>query len=167
MGGDAVLQDTRRTLEICNACRYCEGFCAVFQAIEIRRAFADGEVAYLANLCHGCRACFFACQYAPPHPFAVNAPKSFAASRYETYKSCAWPRPFSVLFRRNGLMFRRERLARRDHRRLGDLDRQFAVAVGEGLGVDLLELDRAAHHSGLPCVVLGIAAEFRHHLPGK
>jgi citrate/tricarballylate utilization protein len=103
MGGDAVLQDTRRTLEICNACRYCEGFCAVFQAIEIRRAFADGEVAYLANLCHGCRACFFACQYAPPHPFAVNAPKSFAASRYETYKSCAWPRPFAVLFRRNGL----------------------------------------------------------------
>ena len=28
---------------ICNACRYCEGFCPVFRAIETRRDFAQGR----------------------------------------------------------------------------------------------------------------------------
>ena len=41
-------------MEICNACRYCEGFCPVFPAMEQRRAFSDGDLGYLANLCHNC-----------------------------------------------------------------------------------------------------------------
>ena len=35
-----VMQDARRDMEICNACRYCEGFCAVFPAMELRREFS-------------------------------------------------------------------------------------------------------------------------------
>jgi len=105
MRGEArgqVHGEARRALEICNACRYCEGYCAVFPAMELRRAFSDGEVDYLANLCHNCRGCFYACQYAPPHEFGINLPRTFAELRDETYAEHAWPRPLARLFARNG-----------------------------------------------------------------
>ena len=57
------IQEARRQIEICNACRYCEGYCSVFPAINRERAFADGDVTQLANLCHNCRGCYYACQY--------------------------------------------------------------------------------------------------------
>lgn len=98
-----ALQDARRAMEVCNACRYCEGYCAVFPAMELRRAFTDGDLAYLANLCHGCRGCFHACQYAPPHPWGINVPKAFATLRQESYAEHAWPAPLARAFRRNGL----------------------------------------------------------------
>ena len=91
-------------MEICNACRYCEGFCAVFPAMELRREFSNGDLSYLANLCHNCRGCYYACQYAPPHPFGVNVPKTFAELRTESYAAYAWPRPLAALFHRNGLI---------------------------------------------------------------
>ena len=52
--------EVARILQICNACRYCEGFCAVFPAIEQRRDFTAGDISYLANLCHNCRGCYYA-----------------------------------------------------------------------------------------------------------
>ena len=99
-----ALGDARRFMEICNGCRYCEGFCAVFPAMELRRDFADADLNYLANLCHGCQGCFYACQYAPPHPFGVNVPQAFAQVRAESYEQYAWPRPLARLFQRNGLV---------------------------------------------------------------
>jgi citrate/tricarballylate utilization protein len=39
-----ALRDARRELEVCNACRYCEGFCGVFPAMMRRRSFEDGEL---------------------------------------------------------------------------------------------------------------------------
>jgi citrate/tricarballylate utilization protein len=96
-------QRARRFVEICNACRYCEGYCAVFPAIELRRQFTSGDLSYLANLCHDCRGCYYSCQYAPPHEFALNLPKAFADLRLETYERYAWPRPLAALFRRNGI----------------------------------------------------------------
>jgi citrate/tricarballylate utilization protein len=87
---------------ICNACRYCEGFCAVFPAMERRRTFTDGDITYLANLCFDCRACFYACQYAPPHEFAVNVPKIFSELRAETYEEYTWPGVLAGLSRRGG-----------------------------------------------------------------
>jgi citrate/tricarballylate utilization protein len=83
--------EAARQLTICNACRYCEGYCPVFPAIEIRREFAQGDVFFLANLCHDCRACYYACMYAPPHPFAVNLPHVLSKARLESYRAWSWP----------------------------------------------------------------------------
>ena len=97
------LKEAGRLMTICNACRYCEGFCAVFPAMELRRTFSDPDLKYLANLCHNCRGCYYACQYAPPHEFSVNVSKAFAELRVECYREFARPRVLAGLFRRNGL----------------------------------------------------------------
>lgn len=99
-----AMQEARRAMEVCNACRYCEGFCAVFPAMELRREFASGDLNYLANLCHSCRGCFYACQYAPPHEFGINVPRVLAEVRNESYAHYAWPAPLAAAFRRNGLV---------------------------------------------------------------
>ncbi len=52
----AALAEADRLMTVCNACRYCEGLCAVFPAMEMRRAFPDGDLNFLANLCHACGA---------------------------------------------------------------------------------------------------------------
>jgi citrate/tricarballylate utilization protein len=98
---DAVA-DARRAMEICNACRYCEGYCAVFPAMELRREFSAADLGYLANLCHGCQGCFYSCQYAPPHEFGINLPQTFAVVRDESYRQYAWPGWLAGLFQRNG-----------------------------------------------------------------
>jgi citrate/tricarballylate utilization protein len=95
--------ETARQLQICNACRYCEGFCAVFPAMTRRLSFAQADIHFLANLCHNCGACLHACQYAPPHDFAVNIPKVMAQVRGQTYAHYAWPAPLGQLYQRNGL----------------------------------------------------------------
>ena len=92
-----------RQMQICNACRYCEGFCAVFPAMTRRLEFGKADVHYLANLCHNCGACLHACQYAPPHEFAVNVPQAMAKVRLQTYADYAWPSALGSLYRRNGL----------------------------------------------------------------
>ena len=95
--------EVARVLQICNACRYCEGFCAVFPAMTRRLEFPPADAHYLANLCHNCGACLHACQYAPPHDFAVNVPQAMARLRGKTYADYAWPRAFGALLQRNGL----------------------------------------------------------------
>ena len=98
-----TVAEAERLMVICNACRYCEGHCAVFPAMELRLAFSGPDLRYLANLCHGCGSCFHHCQYAPPHEFDVNVPRVFAELRRETYRRHAWPRFLGPLFARNGL----------------------------------------------------------------
>ena len=93
-----------RMLQICNACRYCEGFCAVFPAMTRRIEFTPSVVNYLANLCHNCGACLHACQYAPPHEFGVNIPQVMAQVRKDTYMTYAWPRALGGLYKKNGLV---------------------------------------------------------------
>ena len=78
-------------MSICNACRYCEGFCAVFPALERRLTFTGQDLGYLANLCHDCRECYYSCQYAPPHEFNLNVPQTLASLRRESYSQYAWP----------------------------------------------------------------------------
>jgi citrate/tricarballylate utilization protein len=103
MHGTRILEEADRLMTVCNSCRYCEGLCAVFPAMEMRRSFSDGDLNYLANLCHGCGACYTDCQFSPPHEFNVNVPKTLAIARAESYAAYAWPRAFSGLFARNGL----------------------------------------------------------------
>ena len=95
--------EVARQMQICNACRYCEGFCAVFPAMARRLTFEKADINYMANLCHNCGACYHACQYAPPHEFAVNVPQAMARVRVETYAEYAWPPSFGILYQRNGL----------------------------------------------------------------
>ncbi|HEY7321194.1 MAG TPA: tricarballylate utilization 4Fe-4S protein TcuB [Candidatus Binatia bacterium] len=98
-----LLRESERQMTICNACRYCEGYCAVFPAMELRRTFTKGDLVYLANLCFDCRDCYYACQYAPPHEFAVNVPKLMAEVRADIYREYSWPAMLSGLFTRNAL----------------------------------------------------------------
>ncbi|MDO8770358.1 MAG: tricarballylate utilization 4Fe-4S protein TcuB [Burkholderiaceae bacterium] len=105
--GDIILSATEaevaRQMQICNACRYCEGFCAVFPAMTRRLEFGKADIHFLANLCHNCGACLHACQYAPPHEFAVNVPQAMAQVRGQTYVDYAWPPALGRLYQRNGL----------------------------------------------------------------
>ncbi len=96
--------EARRHMAVCNACRYCESYCAVFPAMAMRRAFSAGDLTHLANLCHSCRGCYHACQYAPPHAFGINLPVTFANLRNEGYAAYAWPAGMGALFRRNGTL---------------------------------------------------------------
>lgn len=95
--------EVARQMQICNACRYCEGFCAVFPAMTRRLEFGKADIHFLANLCHNCGACLHACQYAPPHEFAVNVPQAMAKVRGQTYADYAWPPALGALYQRSGL----------------------------------------------------------------
>jgi len=97
-------EEVSRIMQICNACRYCEGYCAVFPAMTRRLSFNVADVQYLANLCHSCGACLHACQYAPPHAFGVNVPRAMAQVRRDTYRQYAWPALLGALYTRNGLV---------------------------------------------------------------
>jgi len=97
------LAEAARQVQICNACRYCEGYCAVFPAMFKERSFASGDITQLANLCHNCRGCYYACQYTEPHAFALNLPAALAEVRSESWERYAWPAAHAVLFHRSGV----------------------------------------------------------------
>jgi len=99
----ALMAEGARQMGICNSCRYCEGYCAVFPAMERRLEFHGTDLNYLANLCHNCGECYYACQYSPPHEFAINVPQLMGAIRAKSYRSYAWPAPLARLFDHNGL----------------------------------------------------------------
>src|SRR6202000_82678 len=96
------LREGDRLMTICNSCRYCEGFCAVFPAMKRRPDSPEADLTYLANLCHNCGECLYACQYAPPHEFAVNVPKVLAEIRLHSYEKYGWPKVLGRAFRANG-----------------------------------------------------------------
>ena len=96
-------EQVKQALQICNACRYCESFCAVFPAMTKRLEFNEADIHYLANLCHNCGACLHACQYAPPHEFGVNIPQAMAQVRLETYQKFAVPQSFGKLYQKAGI----------------------------------------------------------------
>src|SRR5207247_6321844 len=98
-----VIRKGEHVLTVCNACRYCEGYCPVFPAMERRLTFTQPDLTYLANLCHNCGECLYACQYAPPHEFGINVPRTLAEIRIASYEEYCWPRPLGAAFRRAGL----------------------------------------------------------------
>lgn len=100
----ALRDEGERVMRICNACRYCEGYCAVFPAMERRLSFGEHDLTYLANLCHDCGECLDACQYAPPHQFHVDVPRLLTHIRLETYRGYTWPPSFALLFTRRGTL---------------------------------------------------------------
>jgi citrate/tricarballylate utilization protein len=97
------LLEAERLMTVCNSCRYCEGLCAVFPAMELRRTFLEGDLNHLANLCHSCGACYDDCQFTPPHEFAVNVPRTLASVRRDSWQAFVWPAAFRWLFERNAM----------------------------------------------------------------
>ncbi|MCK2148765.1 tricarballylate utilization 4Fe-4S protein TcuB [Marinobacter alexandrii] len=97
-----ALEEARRQFQICNACRYCESYCSVFPALHRQRELEDSELQQLANLCHNCRACHYACQYTAPHEFAINVPAALAEVRQQVWQDNASPRWLARLFHRSG-----------------------------------------------------------------
>ena len=136
--------EVSRQMHICNGCRYCEGFCAVFPAMTRRLEFGKADIHYMANLCHNCGACLHACQYAPPHEFAINVPQAMARVRGQTYADYAWPPALGRLYQRNGLTV------------------SLALALGLGLFLALAMLQQGTLW-GAP-VVGGFYAVFPHNL---
>lgn len=96
------ISETKRQVNICNACRYCESLCSVFPAISQKRAFSDTDITQLANLCHNCRGCYYACQYTAPHEFAINIPKALAEVRQESWQQYATPKIAATYFHQHG-----------------------------------------------------------------
>jgi citrate/tricarballylate utilization protein len=94
-----LVREGAHVMTVCNACRYCEQYCPVFPAMEQRLTFGKTELSYLANLCHNCGECLYACQYAPPHEFGINVPRTLAGLRLQSYQAYAWPRPLGAAFR--------------------------------------------------------------------
>ncbi len=72
--------------------------------MEYRREFPEGDLNYLANLCHDCSECYYACQYAPPHEWEINPPQLFAKIRKYSYEKYGWPAGIASAFRANGLV---------------------------------------------------------------
>jgi citrate/tricarballylate utilization protein len=120
MASPEMLQRGQHVIAVCNACRYCEGYCPVFPAMEERSVFAKDDLAYLANLCHNCGECLYACQFAPPHEFGIDVPRTLAEIRLDCYEEYCWPRFLAPAFR---------------HQAVGR-----ALAMAAGLGAVLLAL---------------------------
>jgi citrate/tricarballylate utilization protein len=72
--------------------------------MEQRPSFASADLNYLANLCHNCGECLYACQYAPPHEFAINVPNTLARIRVRSYEQYAWPAPLGAAFRHHNVL---------------------------------------------------------------
>ncbi len=100
---EAGVDEARRQISVCNACRYCEGFCAVFPAVHRQRQFSNGDITQLANLCHNCRGCYYACQYTDPHEFNINLPNALANVRVDSWQKLIWPSRFAKVFQENGV----------------------------------------------------------------
>jgi citrate/tricarballylate utilization protein len=98
-----LVREGARTMTVCNSCRYCEQYCAVFPAMTRRQTFTRADLDYLANLCHNCGECLYACQYAPPHEFGIDVPRRMAGLRVASYQTSCWPRALGGAFRRHSV----------------------------------------------------------------
>jgi citrate/tricarballylate utilization protein len=103
MPADQLIERGAQVMTVCNACRYCEQYCPVFPAMERRLTFGKGDLSYLANLCHNCGECLYACQYAPPHEFGIDVPGTLAVVRTRSYQDYCWPRFLAAAYQRSSL----------------------------------------------------------------
>ncbi len=87
-----LMEEGIRQFNICNACRYCEGYCAVWDAIERESSFLPLDMKHYSNLCHDCRECYYVCPYTGDHEFKLNIPGLLSEIRLETYSENIWPR---------------------------------------------------------------------------
>ena len=99
----SLINEAQRQVQICNACRYCEGYCSVFPAINRQRSFNSSDIIQLSNLCHNCQGCYHACQYTDPHEFNINLPQSLANVRVDSWHQMIKPTALSRIFQQRGV----------------------------------------------------------------
>jgi citrate/tricarballylate utilization protein len=102
---EGLMEEASRQLTVCNSCRYCEGFCDVWDAMERRKDFSYGDLIHLSNLCHDCRDCYYACPFIPPHELMINIPKVLGDVRELSYEKFVFPKVMIRVMRRSGLAY--------------------------------------------------------------
>ena len=126
----ALLAEADRLMTVCNSCRYCEGLCAVFPAMEMRRAFPDGDLNYLANLCHGCGACYDDCRTE-----GITPAKTHWARRIEKPPFYAYPVRPGITFTYLGTRVNKEaRMLMKDGRPSANMFAAGEIMAGNVLG---------------------------------
>ena len=84
---DRTMEDAVRQFTICNACRYCEGYCPVWPEVHSGNIITRNDVLYYSNLCYDHRDCYYACPYVPDaHEFKINIPEVTRKIRKKTYE---------------------------------------------------------------------------------
>ena len=89
----ADLAEARRVLNLCTICGYCDGVCEVFPAARDAADLDVATVVRLSRLCHACRSCAPACQYASPHPFAIDVAMALSRVREGRRRPGPWGFP--------------------------------------------------------------------------
>ncbi len=95
-----IYDEGLRQFRICNACRYCEGYCAVWDAMERKPDLLSSDLKYYSNLCHDCRDCYYVCPYTGEHEFQINIPRVLSQIRIETYGENIVPKRLFPLVKR-------------------------------------------------------------------
>ena len=101
-----LISEGVREYYVCIACRFCIGYCPVWDALDtlffgFRRDSIDRrDLEYFAYLCHDCRDCYYACPYKPPHELGINIPRLNSALRRVVDENYVWPRFMAGLLRR-------------------------------------------------------------------
>ena len=76
----------------------------MFPALMRSKEHEEADITHLANLCHNCRGCYYACQYTAPHEFDLNLPAALAKTRSQSWEKYIWPGIFASAFQKNGLI---------------------------------------------------------------
>ena len=124
---DTVRPRPARAWRCATPAAIAKGTARSFRRWKTGSSFAKDDLAYLANLCHNCGECLYACQYAPPHEFGINVPRTLAEVRLGSYEEYCWPRvawpPRSGITAREGCGTAAARIERRAARPGGDVGR--------------------------------------------
>src|SRR5690349_4867837 len=86
-----LFAEGERQLRVCNACRYCAGYCPVWPALALRTTLGTGDRRRLANPCQASHDCSTASMNPAPHASALNPPRLCAGLREQTYRRYAGP----------------------------------------------------------------------------
>ncbi|WP_393971624.1 hypothetical protein OXIME_000194 [Oxyplasma meridianum] len=101
---NSAINEARRELIICNSCRYCEGYCDVWDAIERKTEFSKNDIFHFSNLCHDCRECFYVCPFVEPHEYKLNIPKALSKVRQYSYQEFSTPKKMSWVYNKMSLL---------------------------------------------------------------
>jgi citrate/tricarballylate utilization protein len=93
------MRKAEHEMVVCNACRYCEAYCPVFQAMEQRVTFQSADLTYLANLCHNCGDATVLPVNMRRRTSSTSTCRALVHVRVASYESFAWP-CLRVAFRR-------------------------------------------------------------------